>query len=162
LPQTEKTKTEKEAMPTYKQNQGADLLDKGVYPFYVRNAEETTSTTGNPLIKLTLQVNGTFTVFDNLTFVENAFWKIDQFRIATGEKLGRPGSEIVLEADDCIQRKGEVAIDIDEFPKNSGHKRNIVVEYINPSTNGPLPASAAGPGTGPKAQSKAEPNDIPF
>jgi hypothetical protein len=147
-------------MPTYQQNQGADLLPKGVYPFYVRNAEETTSTQGNPLIKLTLQVNGTFTVFDNLTFVENSYWKIDQFRVATGEVLGKPGSDMSLEPDDCIQRRGQVSIDIDEFPKGSGRKRNIVAEYINPATNGTMPAPGSGPGTGPKARS--EPDDIPF
>jgi hypothetical protein len=148
-------------MPTYKQNQGADLLPKGVYPFYVRNAKENTSTAGNAKIELTLQVNGTFTIFDNLTFAENSFWKIDQFRVATGEVLGKPGSEMSLEPDDCIQRRGEVSIDIDEFPKNSGRKRNVVLEYINPSTNGPAPAPGSGPVTGPKPE-KPEPDDIPF
>jgi hypothetical protein len=147
-------------MPTYQQNQGADLLPKGVYPFYVRNAKETTSQNGNEKIELTLQVNGTFTVFDNLTFVENSFWKIDQFRISTGEKLGTPGSNVSLEADDCIQRRGTVSIDIDEFPKNSGRKRNVVVEYINPSVNGPMPAAGSAPGTGPKPPT--EPDNIPF
>jgi hypothetical protein len=145
-------------MPTYQQNQGAELLPDGVYPFYVRNAKENTSTTGNDKIELTLQVNGTFTVFDNLTFVENSFWKIDQFRVATGEVLGTPGSNVSLEADDCVQRRGEVSISTDEWPKGSGRKRNVVVEYINPAMNGPAPASAAA--TGPKG--RPEPDNIPF
>lgn len=148
-------------MPTYKQNSGADLLEKGVYPFYVRNAKENTSTNGNEKIELTLQVNGTFTVFDNLVFTENAFWKIDQFRIATGEALGKPGSDMSLEADDCVQRRGEVSIGIDEFPKGSGRQRNVVLEYINPSLNGPVaPKSATAPSV-PKG-APADPNDIPF
>jgi hypothetical protein len=152
-------------MPTYQQNQSAELLPKGVYPFYVRNAKENTSQTGNEKIELTLQVNGTFTVFDNLVFVENSFWKIDQFRVATGETLGTPGSNVSLEADDCVQRRGEVSVDIDEWPVNSGRKRNIVVEYINPATNGPAPATGSAmngpaPATGPKG--RPEPSDIPF
>jgi hypothetical protein len=148
-------------MPSYKQNQAADLLPKGVYPFYVRNAKESTSTTGNPKIELTLQVNGTFTVYDNLTFVENSFWKIDQFRLATGEVLGKPGSDMSLESDDCIQRRGEVSIDIDEFPKGSGRKRNIVTEYINPAINGPMPAPGNVAAANPHSQ-KPEPDNIPF
>lgn len=148
-------------MPTYQQNTSADLLPKGVYPFYVKNAKETTSQSGNEKIELTLQVNGTMTVWDNLTFVENSYWKIDQFRIATGEVLGAPGSKMSLEADDCIQRRGTVSIDINEFPVGSGRKRNIVVEYIDSKQNGPMPASPA-TGSGAVPAAKAEPDDIPF
>lgn len=151
-------------MPTYKQNQAADLLPEGIYPFYVKNAKENTSTTGNEKIELTLQVNGTFTVWDNLTFAENSYWKIDQFRIATGEKLGKPGSESSLEADDCIQRRGQVSIGSDEFPKNSGRIRNIVLEYINPATSAPANSgnsATPAPVTITRA-SRPDPDDIPF
>jgi hypothetical protein len=141
-------------MPTYTQNQAADLLPDGLYSFYVKNAEETTSTTGNPLIKLTLQVNGTFTIYDNLVFTENAFWKIDQFRLCTGEVLGKPGSNASLEADDCVQRRGQVSVGSDEFPKGSGRNRNIVMEYMNPKTSGPIPATPA--------PRQPDPDNIPF
>jgi hypothetical protein len=144
-------------MPSYKQNQAADLLPDGIYPFYVKNAKLTTAATGSEMINLTLQVNGTFTVYDNLVFVENAGWKIDQFRIATGEVLGAAGSDANLEDTDCIQRRGEVEIGTDEFPKNSGRMRNVVVGYIDPKRNSPKAAVAAA-----VPVKRADPDDIPF
>jgi hypothetical protein len=144
-------------MPTYKQNQGADLLPDGVYPFYVKNAKLSTSQQGNEKIELTLQVNGTFTVYDNLTFTENSGWKIDQFRIATGEVLGAAGSDASIEAEDCIQRRGEVDIGNDEFPKGSGRTRNVVAGYIDPKRSAPEQPKGGSPKVKP-----ADPDDIPF
>lgn len=148
-------------MPTYKQNQGADLLPDGIYPFYVKNAKPNTSTQGSEMINLTLQVNGVFTVYDNLVFVDNAGWKIDQFRIATGEVLGAAGSDATLEADDCVQRRGEVEIGHDEWPLNSGRIRNIVVSYTDPKRSGPAAGSKAATEV-PIPQKPKVPDDIPF
>jgi hypothetical protein len=91
-------------------------------------------------------------------FVENAGWKIDQFRIATGEVLGAAGSDANLEAEDCLQRRGEIEIGTDEFPKHSGRMRNVVLNYSDPKRN-----AKAGQ-TKPAAVStkRIEPDDIPF
>jgi hypothetical protein len=147
-------------MPTYNQNQATDLLPKGIYPFYVKNATETTSLNGNEKIELILEVNGCMTVYDNLTFVANSFWKIDQFRIATGEKLGTAGSEVSFEADDCIQRKGFVEIDVNEY---KGRIRNIVVGYMDPADQRIEQTKAApGPVAPVPGVKKAEPTNIPY
>ena len=147
-------------MPIYQQNTAADLLPDGIYPFYVKNAKLTTSANDNEKIELTLQVNGVVTVYDNLTFIDTAYWKIDQFRIGTGEKLGAAGSDAGLEAEDCIQRRGEVEIETNEFPVGSGRKRNRVVSYIDPTQR------AAGKGLGqptPAAKAKLpDPDNIPY
>jgi hypothetical protein len=148
-------------MPTYQQNTAADLLPDGIYPFYVKNAKLTTSQSGNEKIELILQVNGTFTVYDNLTFIENSFWKIDQFRIATGEKLGAAGSNANFEAEDCIQRRGEVEIGTNEFPKNSGRMRNQVVSYIDPSQSAAANKAREKAGALPKPK-LPDPDNIPF
>ena len=147
-------------MPTYQQNTAADLLPDGIYPFYVKNAKLTTATSGNEMIELTLQVNGVVTVYDRLTFIENSYWKIDQFRIATGEKLGAPGSDAGLEPEDCIQRRGELEIGTNEFPKGSGRMRNQVVSYIDPTQRAAAKMAA---GATPVAKSKVpDPDNIPY
>jgi hypothetical protein len=155
-------------MPTYQQNAGSsDLLPEGAYPFRVKNAEEVTSKNGNEMIRLTLEVNGSLELIDHLVFVPNAYWKIDQFRIATGEKLGKPGSDASLEADDCIQRKGLVALSIETW---DGRERNKVSEYLDPATNivherksaPPPPATPTAKPYKPRPDLRPEPNDIPF
>lgn len=146
-------------MPTYKQNQGADLLPDGIYPYYVRNAKLGTSSNGNEKIELTLQVNGTYTVFDNLTFTENSGWKIDQFRISSGEVLGAAGSEASLEADDCLQRRGELELGTQEFPKDSGRMRNYVVGYLDPKKTPVTAPVQPAPVPGNPLEN---PDDIPF
>jgi|SRR5215469_1475319 len=151
-------------MPTYQQNTGSgDLLPEGSYPFEVKNAEEVTSKNGNEMIRLTLEVNGSLELIDHLVFTPNAFWKIDQFRIATGEKLGKPGSDASLEADDCIARKGLVAINVEQW---EGRDRNKVGEYLDPATNQivtPQPAAnTAAKSYSPRPDLRREPNDIPF
>src|SRR5215510_998177 len=103
-------------MPTYQQNTGgSDVLPEASYPFEVKNAEDTTSNNGNEMIKLTLLVNDYVEIIDHLVFTKNAYWKIDQFRLATGETLGAPGSNVSLEADDCIMRKGLVSVTIETW-----------------------------------------------
>jgi len=153
-------------MPTYQQNtSSSDLLPEGAYPFRVKNAEEVTSKNGNEMIRLTLEVNGSLELIDHLVFTPNAFWKIDQFRIATGEKLGKPGSDASLEADDCIQRKGLVAINVETW---EGRERNKVNEYLDSATTQVVApratrtATVAPKGYQPRPDLRPEPNDIPF
>jgi hypothetical protein len=94
-------------------------------------------------------------VIDNLVFTEKAFWKIDQFREATGETLV-PGQQVIFNADDAIDRKGHVILTIDTY---QGRSRNKVAEYVVPPESAPslspsTEQSASPPGS--------EPVDIPF
>jgi hypothetical protein len=96
-------------------------------------------------------------VFDNLVFTTNAFWKIDQFRESTGEKL-IPGQQVVFNADDCLDRKGHVILTVDTY---QGRSRNKVAEYIVP----PKSATQSSPATTKQVTKPApdgEPADIPF
>ena len=84
-----------------------ETLPKGSYDFTVVDATERTSQSGNTMIELELMVkgsgggkNGGVRIFDHLTFTPKSFWKIDAFRIATGEKL-TPGQTVSFEAEDC-------------------------------------------------------------
>lgn len=167
-------------MPEY--TQGAQqVLPEGDYPFVVDDAGEKESKAGNPMIELQLLVYPDPTkpgvrVFDQLVFVESAYWKIDSFRTCTGEKLVE-GQKVSFEADDCIDRQGRVHLIVDSY---DGRTRNKVGEYLAPvvpktappaadpnQTTGvvgaapaaptqtaPVSAAVSGPG--------AEPDDIPF
>jgi len=113
------------------------------------------------MIELQLLVkNGTteVRVFDNLVFSEKAFWKIDEFRVATGEKLVE-GQKVNFEAEDCVDRKGRCHLFVDVY---EGRSRNKVEAYLPPSTPaaqaGPNPAGPTGSGGG----SGGEPDDINF
>jgi hypothetical protein len=158
-------------MPTYQQNSGSsDLLPEGAYPFIVRNAEDVTSANGNEMIRLTLEVNNAVQIVDHLVFVRSAYWKIDQFRVCTGEVLGAAGSNASLEADDCIARKGAVFVGVEQW---DGRNRNKITEYLDPATNTvserperPKVVVDAGVPTAkpykPRPDLRPEPNDIPF
>jgi hypothetical protein len=82
------------------------------------------------MIELLLRImtNGTKgpLVIDNLVFTPKAFWRIDQFRQATGETL-IPGQVVVFNADDAIDRKGRVILTVDSF---NGRDRNKVAKYV--------------------------------
>ena len=54
---------------------GFQLLEPGNYTAIVAEAREGTSNAGNPKIDLKLEVGGAI-VFDTLTFIESAGWKI--------------------------------------------------------------------------------------
>ena len=82
------------------------------------------------MIELSLRImtNGTRgpLVIDNLAFTPKAFWRIDQFRQATGETL-IPGQVVVFNADDAIDRKGRVILTVNTF---NGRDRNKVDKYV--------------------------------
>jgi hypothetical protein len=155
-------------MPQYISSGGN--LD-GVFPeddynFVVDDAREKESRNGNPMIELVhiISHNGvTIRVIDYLVFKEKAFWKIDHFREATGEKLV-PGQKVNLEAEDCINRKGRCHLIIDSF---EGKSRNKVDDYLPPA----IFSNPTNPGTDTKGAGGAkrislnelgEPEDIPF
>lgn len=150
-------------MPTYKQNQPDGLLPDGTYPFYVRNCKETENKNHDPMFNMTLEVtapnNEVFTVWDNLNFGGPSAKRIDMFRMATGEVLGAAGSDVNIEPEDFIGRRGLCIIETTEF---QGAKRNTV------NYNGYVirPKSAQGGAAPVPAQARpaasTEPDDIPF
>ena len=129
-------------MPTYQVGHD-ETLPEGIYDFSVVDAIEKESKTGNSTIELQLLIespdrkNGV-RVFDYLTFVPNSFWKIDAFRIATGEQLVQ-GQTVDFESEDCIGRTGRVSLTVEKY---EGRSRNKVEEYLDPAEN-PLPATSS-------------------
>lgn len=154
-------------MPEYIQNPSTEVQPDGSKcGFIVEDATEKESQAGNDMIELQLRilVNGSDKgplVYDNLVFTEKAYWKIDAFRECTGEKLA-PGQPVVFNADDCIDRRGHVALKIEVY---EGRSRNKVDYYILPgelaSASGSTRVGAGQPAAGPKNE-LGEPLNIPF
>jgi hypothetical protein len=141
------------------------VAPEGDYPFTVDDAIEKESRRGSAMIELQLLIDylgNQIRIYDHLVFTQNAFWKIDQFRLATGEKLVN-GQKVNFEAEDCIGRKGRCHLIVDTF---DGRTRNKVDSYLPPA----VASTPLKPGTNPeKAAGVAvslnelgEPDDIPF
>ena len=124
-------------MPTYKSSEPTsrpDFVPVGDYAVEVIGAEETISKQGNDLIELKLRIEPSGAIcFDNLVFVPNAFWKIDAFRAATGDKV-TPDEEVDLKADDLVGRKGRARLIVEEY---NGRKRNKVAAWLLPQPANP-------------------------
>ena len=122
-------------MPSYKAsepNSRPDYVEPGEYTIEIINAEESISKKGNPMIELKLRIQPGGTIcFDNLVFAETAFWKIDTFRLATGEVI-TPDEEVDIEPDDLIGRTARVRLLVDEY---NGRKRNKVAAWLPPTTD---------------------------
>jgi hypothetical protein len=120
-------------MPSY--TQGLDVtVPEGIYDFTVADANEKMSqSSGNDMIELQLIVKGPdgeeVKIFDNLVFSPKAFWKIDMFRVCTGDKLVA-GQSVEFNAEDCLDRTGKCCVIIDKF---EGRERNKVKEYLDPN-----------------------------
>ena len=130
-------------MPEY-QTGYDDMFPEGSYDFVCVDAEERKSQSGNTMIELQLMIKGPdnkngVRIYDHLTFVPKSYWKIDAFRLATGENLV-PGQTDRFEAEDCIDRQGKVWLTIETF---QGRQRNKVGEYIDPNAENPPPAANA-------------------
>jgi hypothetical protein len=145
-------------VPSYTQQAVAEVLPDGSeWEFEITNAQEKESQAGNQLIELCLRIlNGAGKgqlVYDNLTFTEKAYFRIDQFRVATGDKLV-PGQEAILEAEDCIGRHGRVVLKIDNY---QGRARNKVDFYVTDQVRSTKTA------TTPVGKNElGEPGDVPF
>jgi hypothetical protein len=148
------------------------IWSEGDYAFSVRDASEKKSRAENDMIELQLTVHNpagdSILVYDHLVFVEGATWKIDTFRIATGEKL-QPGVKSSLEANECIGRKGRLTLGVDTY---QGRLKNKVEAYLEPEeptssastlSQVPLKISAVRKkSSSAVAVAEAEPNEIPF
>lgn len=117
-------------MPTYKSSEPTsrpDFVPAGDYTVEILNAEESVSKQGNDLIELKLKIEPSGAIcFDNLVFTQNAFWKIDAFRAATGETVV-PDEEVNIECDDLIGRTGRARLVVEEY---NGRKRNKVAAWL--------------------------------
>jgi hypothetical protein len=140
-------------MPLYTSGGGLqEIMPEGDYDFIVDDAGEKESSNHNPMIELQLMVsyNGiSIRIFDPLVFTKTAFWKIDAFRVCTGEQLVA-GQQINFEAEDCIDRKGRCHLIVDTY---EGRTRNKVDAYLPPSNHG---------GSQPQVSGGGDPDDIPF
>ena len=155
-------------MPEYTQNLSSDVLPDGSeWDLVVEDAHEKESQAGNEMIELQLRImNGSGKgpiIYDNLVFTEKSYWKIDQFRQCTGEKVV-PGQRVTFNADDCIDRRGRVVVMIDTF---QGRSRNKVDFYALPGESTPdssqVTSLKADKPAGPIAKDElGEPIDIPF
>ena len=112
----------------------------------VVDATEQQSQNGNTMIELQLMVKGPdgskdggIRIFDHLAFTPKSFWKIDAFRVATGETLV-PGQTVRFESEDCIDRKGRVTVDDQRAIKVGIATRSE--DYIDPSEKENPPPSS--------------------
>jgi hypothetical protein len=126
-------------MPTYVTGASRRVFPDGSYWFKVNDAYLETSSKGNPMIRLELIISGLddedpIEVRDYLVFSAEAAWKIDNFRLATGEQL-KAGEEVNFEAENCFDRQGYCKLIVDEY---QGRKNNKVADYIiDPDTIDP-------------------------
>jgi Protein of unknown function (DUF669) len=114
--------------------QGLDItLPEGIYDFVVADANDKQSQSGNEMIELQLIIKGPdgqeSRIYDNLVFTPKAFWKIDTFRLCTGDKLVK-GQSVEFDATDCLDRTGKCSVIIDKY---EGRERNKVDEYLDPA-----------------------------
>lgn len=121
-------------MPTYKSSEPTsrpDFVPPGDYIVEILNAEESVSKQGNDLIELKLKIEPSGALcFDNLVFTPNAFWKIDAFRAATGDKV-IPDEDVHIDCDDLIGRTGKARLVVEDY---NGRKRNKVAAWLLPET----------------------------
>lgn len=143
-------------MPTYTSStptERASFVEPGEYELEVVDADELLSKNSHEMIELKLRTpQGSF-LYDFLVFTESAFWKIDAFRAATGEKVV-PDDEVEINADDLIGRTGRARLVVEEY---NGQKRNKVAAWI-------VKPGAATPAAQPQQPGAEEDDDddIPF
>lgn len=62
-------------------------LEEGVYPVRIAKVEETTSSTGNPMLKVeydVLEVEGNRKLWDNFVLIDKCMWKVKELFDALG------------------------------------------------------------------------------
>ena len=66
-------------------------LEEGIYSLTISKVEETTSSTGNPMLKVEYDVDGNRKLWDNYVLIDKCMWKIKELFDA----LGIDTSEVV-------------------------------------------------------------------
>lgn len=110
------------------------VLKAGEYPFEIIDAKEGVTEKdgaklpkGTPKIELKLKVNDEVTIFDNLFFASQTFWKVDALLAAIGKHPGE-GKDIEIEAWELVGEKGRVRVKVGKT--QGGQDRNEVDAYI--------------------------------
>lgn len=113
-----------------KQMKEGDLWPKGNYFFKVLEAEEAKSQSGNDMIKLKLQISNeegrTKVVFDYL--LEALEYKLAHFTEACG--LFSTYQEGALSAYDCLDKRGELKLTIQQDKTGQYGDKNVVADYL--------------------------------
>lgn len=109
------------------------LLDPGEYDFTVEKFERKLSKNGNKMAALTLKVtdgNVSTTVFDNLTLVKSAEWKLSSFFGALG--LKKKNEPLKMDWQAIYGKTGRCKIKIEEYDKKDGNigETNRIDAYI--------------------------------
>lgn len=98
--------------PEDAENKGGGLLPPGGYVVAVTDAEETTSSNGNPMLVLHLEVlTGEYRgrgLRDWVVFTPNTKWKVAQ--VMVGLKLAIPEGEFELKPEDLIASKCAITV----------------------------------------------------
>jgi hypothetical protein len=109
-------------------------LSEREYDFRVIGAGEEVSTNRwNPVIELVLQIKSIgstalFYVFDSLVFVPYLYWRIDSFRLCTGD-IVKPGETVIIEAEDWLGRMGRCTLYVHS---HNSKGRIEVFKYLAP------------------------------
>lgn len=110
----------------------SNLLEKGEYTFYVKQAEYKTSRAGNPMIELILSVhdhnNKEHIIYDYLMDGESLQYKIRHFcySIGIGDKYELGGFNI----EDCVNKNGAAKVYIREDKTGQYKPKNAISDYM--------------------------------
>jgi hypothetical protein len=159
-------------MPTYTpqipENSSHACVPPGLYEVEILNAVEKNSQSGNPMIVLTLGIEGGPEIRDFLVFSQKTFWKIDQCLASLGQTT-IPGEPISVEPSDLFGATGLAEIGQEAGIKNPNQQYNCLLrwvfgeerkEWLRTRRVQGFVARQAAPRSAPPAQ--ASDDDIPF
>jgi hypothetical protein len=120
-------------MPSYKASEPSaapEAVKPGEYHCEIINAEEGKSQSGgNPIISLKLRLENEAVLYDRLVFTPSAFWKIDSFRAAIGQKVV-PDEEVNIEADELVGKTARIRVVNETY---EGRQRSKVAAWLMPA-----------------------------
>jgi len=120
-------------MPSYKASEPSvapEAVKPGEYHCEIINAEEGKSQSGgNPIISLKLRLENEAVLYDRLVFTPSAFWKIDSFRAAIGQKV-IPDEEVNIEADELVGQTARIRVVNETY---EGRQRSKVAAWLMPA-----------------------------
>ena len=120
-------------MPSYKASEPSvapEAVKPGEYHCEIINAEEGKSQSGgNSIISLKLRLENEAVLYDRLVFTPSAFWKIDSFRAAIGQKVV-PDEEVNIEADELVGKTARIRVVNETY---EGRQRSKVAAWLMPA-----------------------------